>query len=44
LLEMIAPHVAAALHTAGAALSHSAEPPARSESVAARDGQLASIH
>jgi len=46
LLEMIAPHVAAALHAAGAALSRGLDPGARSEgeSSSARDGRLASIH
>jgi putative nucleotidyltransferase with HDIG domain len=46
LLEMIAPHVAGALHAAGAVSSRSLEPGARSagESSAARGGQLASIH
>jgi putative nucleotidyltransferase with HDIG domain len=46
LLEMIAPHVAGALHAAGAVSSRGLEPGARSsgESSAARGGQLSSIH
>jgi GAF domain-containing protein len=46
LLEMIAPHVAGALHAAGAVSSRSPEPGARSAGKlsAARAGQLASIH
>jgi GAF domain-containing protein len=46
LLEMIAPHVAAALRAAGAASSRGLDSAARSagESSGARDGRLASIH